>query len=191
MDEKAAWEGEDGVEVSETVPMILAALTVAPHALVLRRRPGDLGLEPDGAQVARISKRERSVPASVALRDALFWWLTAAFFLGTLPIAAIGVHLVSYLVDLGHDPAFAATATGMLGAMSVAGRVIVTFLSRRLPQPRVMACVFVLQAVALLLLPLLHDRLGVFVFVALFGLGFGVVTRATPSGAASGSRPGR
>jgi predicted MFS family arabinose efflux permease len=153
--------------------VILAALTIAPHALVLRRRPEDLGLEPDGA---RPSERERSVPAGAALRDALFWWLTAAFFLGTLPVAAIGVHLVSYLVDLGHDPAFAATATGLLGAMSVTGRVIVTFLSRCLPQAWVTAFVFVLQAVALLLLPLWHDRLGVLAFVALFGLGFGVVT---------------
>ena len=161
--------------------VVLAVLTVAPHALVLRRRPEDLGLEADGAQPARTSDRERSIPADVALRDALFWWLTAAFFLGTLPVAAIGVHLVSYLVDLGHDPAFAATATGMLGAMSVTGRVIVTFLSRRLPQPSVMAGIFGLQAVALLLLPLWHDRLGVLVFVALFGLGFGVVTIARAS----------
>jgi predicted MFS family arabinose efflux permease len=44
-----------------------------------------------------------------------------------------------------------------------------------------MACVFVLQAVALLLLPLWHDRLGVLAFVALFGLGFGVVTIARAS----------
>ena len=161
--------------------MVLAVLTVAPHALVLRRRPEDLGLEADGAQPARASDRERSIPADVALRDALFWWLTAAFFLGTLPVAAIGVHLVSYLVDLGHDPAFAATATGMLGAMSVTGRVIVTFLSRRLPQPSVMAGIFGLQAVALLLLPLWHDRLGVLAFVSLFGLGFGVVTVARAS----------
>ena len=161
--------------------VILAALTVAPHALVLRRRPEDLGLKPDGAQPARTSERERSLPAAVALRDALFWWLTVAFFLGTLPVAAIGVHLISYLVDLGHNPAFAATATGMLGAMSVTGRVIFTLLSRRLPQPSVTAGVFVLQAAALLLLPLWHDRLGVLVFVVLFGLGFGVVTVARAS----------
>jgi predicted MFS family arabinose efflux permease len=110
--------------------------------------------------------------------------------LGTLPIAAIGVHLVSYLVDLGHDPGFAATATGMLGAMSVTGRVVFTLLSRRLPQRSVTVGVFALQAAALVLLPLWHDRLGVLVFVVLFGLGFGVVTIARASLIAGQYGPG-
>ena len=104
-----------------------------------------------------------------------------AFFLGTLPVAAIGVHLVSYLTDLGHNPAFAATATGLLGAMSVTGRIIFTIASRFLPQPLVIAVIFALQAAALLLLPLWHDRVGVLIFIVLFGLGFGVVTIARGS----------
>lgn len=164
-----------------TLAVALAVLTVIPHALVLRRKPEDLGLRPDGVDPASGAERERSLPAGAALRDPLFWWLTAAFFLGTLPVAAIGIHLVSYLTDLGHNPAFAATATGLLGVMSVSGRIIVTFVSRYLSQPSVLAAVFALQAAALLLLPFWHDRVGVLVFIAFFGLGFGVVTIARGS----------
>ena len=37
---------------------------------------------------------------------------------------AIGVHLVAYLHDRAFDPGFAATATGLIGAMQVAGRIV-------------------------------------------------------------------
>jgi len=32
--------------------VLLAVMTIAPHALLLRRRPADLGLEPDGDTAA-------------------------------------------------------------------------------------------------------------------------------------------
>src|ERR671916_723556 len=78
-----------------TLAAVLALLTIAPHALVLRRRPEDLGLLPDGAEFVHPSqevttqatneprRKPDSVPLGVALRGPAFWLLVAAFFLGT------------------------------------------------------------------------------------------------------------
>jgi hypothetical protein len=38
---------------------ILAVSTIVPHALVLRRRPEDLGMKPDGEPAEGVSPRPR------------------------------------------------------------------------------------------------------------------------------------
>src|SRR5215208_1710983 len=93
---------------------ILALLTILPHALVLRRRPEDLGLLPDGIEppnsaqevTARAPHEPRdepeSVPLGAALRGQAFWLLAAAVFLGTLSQAAVYVHLIPYLSERGY-----------------------------------------------------------------------------------------
>src|SRR5215207_7944514 len=69
--------------------VFLAVTTIPAHALILRRRPEDLGLLPDGEH--HPETRDDHAPLmieDISLRAALhehgFWWLTAAFFFGTL-----------------------------------------------------------------------------------------------------------
>jgi MFS family permease len=83
---------------------ILAIGTIPAHALLLRRRPEDLGLHPDGAPSARTHadgpKRE-DVPLGAALRDPTFRWLVLAFCLSTAVAFGVHVHLVPILLDRG------------------------------------------------------------------------------------------
>jgi sugar phosphate permease len=167
---------------------ILALLTILPHALVLRRRPEDLGLLPDGIEPTRSPREEtarapneprvefRSVPLGAALRGPAFWLLVAAFFLGTLSQAAIYVHLIPYLAERDYGLSSAATLTGLIGASQVFGRVVVTFLGDRLPRDATMAGIFALQAAALVVLIASQSPLGVLLFVLPFGAASGAVT---------------
>ncbi|HEU5425187.1 MAG TPA: MFS transporter [Nitrolancea sp.] len=145
---------------------ILAVLTIPAHALVLRRRPEDLGLLPDG--------QERRG----ALGDAAFWWLSGSIILGTVTVVALGVHLVPLLRERGYGADTAALATGALGALSVTGRVLITALIRRLPQALVTAALLALQSIAVLVLLAWDSPAGLVLFVILFGLGFGALTLA-------------
>jgi len=175
---------------------ILALLTIVPHALVLRRRPEDLGLLLDGVEPTNSSQKEathaphepraepKSVPLGVALRGPDFWLLAAAFFLGTLSQAAVYVHLIPYLAERGYGLGSAATLTGLIGASQVLGRVLVTFLEGRLPRDAVTAGIFALQAAALLVLIQARSPLGVLVFVLPFGAASGAVTLARASAVA-------
>lgn len=184
---------------------LLAAGTVLPHALLLRRRPQDLGLLPDGATTEPTVARDPAtavaakppwhtspaegadqlthgeqlgVPARVALRGAAFWWLTIAFCLNAVGVLAVNVHLVPYLIDRGHAPEAAAGVAGLIGVMALPGRLVLTPLGDRLPRGAVAAALFLSQAVALAVLVLWRDTAGVLAFVALFGAGFGAITPA-------------
>ena len=167
---------------------LLALLTIVPHALVLRRKPEDLGLLTDGIEPTRSTRQEkarapneprmktRSVPLGVALRGPAFWLLAAAFFLGTFSQAAVYVHLIPYLAERGYGLGSAATLTGLIGASQVLGRAVVTLLEGRLPREAVAVGIFALQAAALVVLIGAQSPLGVLMFVLPFGAASGAVT---------------
>ena len=166
-----------------SLAVVLAAGTIPFHAIILRRRPEDLGLIPDGSPPSQSQELMETVVAPgasmhTALRDAAFWWLSVAFFLSQLATAAIAVHLVPYLVDHGYEPGFAAVTTGFIGVMALPGRLIFTPLGDRLSRSHVTACLFLLQTIALLVLLLSHSVAGIYSFVILFGMGFGAMTPA-------------
>jgi MFS family permease len=163
--------------------VVLAVLTVPPHALLLRRRPEDLGLRLDGTPTAddrsgeppRTTQTE-DVSLSAALRDPAFRWLTVAFFLETFATVAVAVHLIPYLTERGDGARFAAAATGLIGAAQVAARILATLFGGRLSQVALTAFVFALQAVAVAVLLGWQTRTGVLAAVLLLGAGRGVVT---------------
>lgn len=166
---------------------ILAITTIPLHGLFLRRRPEDLGLQPDGAitpdakaVVATPGQRDGATVRE-ALADPAFRWLTAAFFLETFSMVATGIHLIPYLTERGDGARFAATATGLIGAAQVGARVLATLFGNRLSRTTLTMLVFALQAVAVVVLLSWQTRTGVLSAVLLLGAGRGVVTLMRPS----------
>ncbi|MEA2585625.1 MAG: hypothetical protein QOF33_3710 [Thermomicrobiales bacterium] len=165
---------------------ILAVATIPAHALLLRRRPEDLGLRPDGAPLPKGQEIAASaivldgVPVRDALRDPAFRWLTVAFFLETFSAVAATVHLIPYLTERGDGARFAAAAIGLIGAAQVGARVLATIFGGRLSQVALTALVFALQGVALVVLMGWQTRAGVLTAVLLLGAGRGVVTLMRP-----------
>ena len=176
---------------------LYAVCTVLPHALLLRRRPEDVGLAPDGGPAASTAaptearteartdaRATASHPllarASVreAVRSPVFRWLAVAFTLSGLTFTAIGVHLVPLLLERGHGAAVAGGAMGLLGLMAMPGRLVITPLGSRWSHAAVTAVVFALQAVGLAALLATRSLAGVWAFVILFGVGFGAVAPA-------------
>jgi MFS family permease len=162
---------------------ILAATTILPHALLLRRHPRDLGLLPDGGAVADDDGRAASplppsVPAEVAIRAGSFRWLTAAFALSSLATTAVAVHLIPLLLERGYAPAFAGAAMGAIGLLALPGRLIFTPLGGRWPRAAVTASIFLMQALGIAALLIGRGEGWVWACVALFGAGFGAITPA-------------
>ncbi len=160
---------------------ILAGITIPPHLLLLRRRPQDLGLLPDGAPAETPATPqppapEPSVGAGDALREAGFWWLTFAFAISTFTTVALTVHLIPYLVERGHSPSFAAMVAGLFGLMSLAGRLIIGPLGDRYSRRVVTAGLIGMQIAGLSVLALAPSAAGALVYVALFGAGSGTLT---------------
>ncbi|MFI5691798.1 MFS transporter [Kribbella sp. NPDC051586] len=152
---------------------VLAVATIPLHAFVLRST---------APPPAPPQAEHHAGPPSRVLRDAGFWLLAVAFVLHTSALAVIGVHLVTYLTRLGHTPTTAATLTGVLGLLSVTGRVTVTILRRWLPITSITAVIVLVQGIALALLPAAgHSIAGAAGCLIAFGLGFGVASLAKPA----------
>ena len=171
-----------------TLAAFLAVTTILPHALLLRRRPEDLGLQVDGDPApVRTAKGRRGPALSVggALRDASFRLLAVAFSLTTLANIAIHVHLVAYLQDRGYEPTFAAAVTGLVGALQVFGRIVLGLVGDRLSLRLTAAAVLGIQPLSLLILLLVPGTPGVLLFVGLFGTAKGALTLIRPAYVAS------
>jgi MFS family permease len=160
--------------------VVHGALTIPLHVAVLRRPPRRPERRPPDAGTVSPTGHRTAVHA--ALRDRYLWVLTVAFVAHAAAVSALAVHLVAGLVALGHPATFAATVAGLLGVLSVTGRLATTGLQRRVPITRAVAAVFGIQAVAAASLPLIgRSDTGAVVGVVGFGLGFGVATIARPA----------
>jgi MFS family permease len=159
----------------------IAALIGLPvHALLVRRRPADLGLHPDGASTPPPARKHHATAGTRSvLRSASFRWLTLCLVLSTAAKFAVSVVLVAYLTDRGYPLSTAALAAGAVGIFQVGGRLLVTALSGRLPQHVTTGFIFFGQGLAIAL-PLCTNGTGalatavIALFVVLFGLGYGL-----------------
>ncbi len=159
--------------------VILAGLTILPHLIVLRSRPEEYGLLPDGASetshAANVNRRP-NLTLRDAMRDRIFWWLALAFSLETFAMIAVAVHLIPYLTERGDGARFAATVTGLIGAAQVMSRILATVFGGRISDVHLTAFVFALQSVAIGVLLTWQSTAGVLIAVLLLGAGRGVVT---------------
>ncbi|MEU0557543.1 MFS transporter [Dactylosporangium sp. NPDC006015] len=160
--------------------LVLAALhgliTVPLHGLVLRRPP----YTPVAAKHRHPAARQAVVAA--ALRDGRFWALAVAFVAHGAAMTTMTVHLVGFLTSVGHPVTFAATVAGLLGVLSVTGRLVLTGAQRRIRTTTVVAAVYTVQATAALaLLAVSGSRAGAIAGVIAFGLGFGISSLASPA----------
>jgi MFS family permease len=124
---------------------ILILALLAPLNLLLRRRPEDLGLEPDGDDAppgSPAANRTANVvdPAWAAvdwtlgraMRTARFWWIMVGYFCGLFAWYAVQVHQTKYLVEIGFSPTYAAWALGFVSLAGIPGQIALGHLSDRI-----------------------------------------------------------
>ena len=124
---------------------LVLGVVLAPLVLLLRRRPEDLGLLPDGDAQAVGALAARGAPNVVdaawaaidwtlarALRTARFWWIACAFFTGGFVWYAVQVHQTKYLIEIGFSAADAAWALGAVALVAVPGQIALGHISDRI-----------------------------------------------------------
>jgi MFS family permease len=122
---------------------ILVLVLLVPPNLLLRRRPEDLGLNPDGIGASSLTGGPHGNiidPAwaavdwtlARALRTPRFWWIAVGYFCGLFAWYAVQVHQTKYLIDIGFSPATAAWALGIVSLVAVPGQIALGHLSDRI-----------------------------------------------------------
>jgi len=164
--------------VAAAAAHLLVALPL--HALVVRRRPEDFGLAPDGDAAAPLPHGARDGPDGVALRAALrtpaFWSLAVAFALAYFASTAILLQHVAYLIARGYAPQAAASYVGLIGIAYIPGRIAVAAAGTRIPLGVALAAAFLLEAAGITALALAPSVAGVLAYVFAFGAAYGATS---------------
>ena len=123
---------------------LLVLVVLAPINLLLRKRPEDMGLQPDGdAAPERVSAAQPSNvvdPAWAAvdwtlgraMRTARFWWIALGYFCGLYAWYAVQVHQTKYLIEIGFSPTVAAWALGLVSLVGIPGQIALGHISDRI-----------------------------------------------------------
>jgi MFS family permease len=123
--------------------LVLALL--APLNLLLKRRPEDLGLEPDGERpwhtgamgiptvnaidVTRVTAHWTLGRAMCTPR---FWWIAVGYLCGMFAWYAVQVHQTKYLIEIGFSPTQAAWALGFVSLAGIPGQIGLGYASDRI-----------------------------------------------------------
>lgn len=171
---------------------ILILVVLAPLNLLLRKRPQDMGLEPDGD--ARPLAGATPPPSNIidtawaatdwtlarALRTARFWWLSLGYFAGLYVWYAVQVHQTKYLVEIGFGSTAAAWALGIVSLLGVPGGIALGALSDRIGREWIWTIAvggFALCFVALVALESAPSLVLVYAMVAVQGFfGYGLTS---------------
>jgi len=158
-----------------------------PAAMLVRRRPEDYGLAPDGEPAAA------AVPAAVptaaggpppppvaegmtvrqALRSRAFWFLAFAFAFSWFGTTAIVVHQIPALTATGFSEESAALAVTLTVLVSVGGRLGFGWLADFRDKRLVLAAAFALQTLGMLLFAAVHVWWHLIFFLMLYAPGYG------------------
>ena len=158
----------------------LGVITIPLHALVLRRKPADLGIESASQHSAAPAGDGPTTSLRAVLRSRYFWLLTLAFSLSTLSISAVRIHFIPLLISVNIQPGSAALASGAIGVMQVVGRMIFAPVERRFSSRTMAIGVLVLLTISMTILLLGSAPWLIVVFVALFGMAIGTHTLTRP-----------
>ena len=163
--------------------LILAGLLVVialPVSRLMRLDPSEKGLLPYGMGEMEGESKQNNSPGSImdftlkqAIRTGAFWVLFAMNMFLVLPVQMVMVHLKAYAVDFGVAEMTAATALGLVGGASIAGRIVLGSLSDRIGRKASLFIAYLLMAIAMLWLLQARQPWQFYLFSAIFGFGYG------------------
>jgi sugar phosphate permease len=150
-----------------------------PLALMVRRSPESMGLEPDGDQSPprddkSFSRQENQDAADFtvaqAIRTQAFWFITSATAIRVIVLSAINVHYVALMVWKGMTPQRAAVFLAVQAFMSLPSHLLFGWLGDRISKPRLMSSCMLLASASMVVLAYVHSEWAVLVFTAMFSV---------------------
>jgi MFS family permease len=153
--DRLGWRAAFGI-----VGGLMFACVVPIGLFVMRRRPADCGLEPDGdtsgdgaTRSHAFAEREADgASLSEAMRTFSFWALGLAYAAYGLAQSSILVHAISLLIERGRSAQSARLVLSMTALSSTAAKIVIGHLADHVSVKRLVAGCFALLALGTLLL---------------------------------------
>ena len=180
--------------------IIIGAATLAiplPLSLMVRSTPEEMGLLPDGrrdskenaptepedtsteALASRTAPEEVNFTVREALKTRAFWVYVASMMLRSCILSALVVHQIPHLTDIGIPYQTASGILGLMVLMSVPGRFCFGWLGDRFNKKVLLFLLCLLQAVGIFIFVHATTMELLYLFVVIYGLGYGGVIPLT------------
>jgi len=167
-----------------SLAVLVVALTIPLALGVIRTRPSEMGLYPDGDKepvggpegAASTGGEREGSTLKQALKTPAFWLISVACFCYAFPSMGALQASVPFLEDIGYPTATAASALGAIGFGSAVGKILFGWLCDRMRPSRAFAIgATLLLASVLVLLTVRTDSplLLIWTYALLLGLGAG------------------
>jgi MFS family permease len=147
-------------------------------SLSLALRPAPQALRPPfqnsaASAPATPAARPANITVGRALQDRRMQLFMVALLLFFFSIQIIMVHLVNYATDSGIQPLIAATLISLVGAISIAGRLITAVGSEKIGLNRTLLFTRIFLVASFLCLIFLKSLWAFYLFAVIFGLCYG------------------
>jgi MFS family permease len=165
------------------------ALVVGPSILLMRRRPEDMGLLPDGNSMGesesvpadqsnKLNARRRPAEEVTwsrgeALRTRAFWLIVTTFGVAHVGVTGLNLHVFSYVSDQGHPAMVAALVMSIIAVMQFSTPMVWGVLAERANVARLIMAKFLIQAVGILLALSDPGVVSLYAGFFLYGIGMG------------------
>ncbi|MBI4297130.1 MAG: MFS transporter [Chloroflexi bacterium] len=155
-----------------------------PIALLMRRRPEDYGLLPDGATTPGVESSPKEargsgarevtgLTAAQAVRTPAFWLINASQSLALMITGAVSVHQIAAFEDMGLSLQMAATVVSVSTTVGIVGRLGGGVLGDRWDKRLALACVYAMESVGIFILANVRTLGMALLYAVTFGLADG------------------
>jgi MFS family permease len=164
---------------------LMTWMIVLPLSFFLKNSPEQCGLLPDGKLSGQDFNDDYPTVKAVkplkeldySLRQAMatsaFWILTVCLLTHQMTQAAIFVHLIPYVIDMGVDPTSAASVVSIVALTSIIGRYGSGWLSDRFNKKWLLIILFIIQPIGIFSLIRVRHFIDVIPFVLLYSTAYG------------------
>ena len=155
-----------------------------PLTYLAKDKPEDMGLLPDGESpssggttplgVTELQlESEPDYSARDVLRTRAFWTLMLGESFRSFLLGSLVLHQIPYLVSIGISGETAATILGLMITLSIPGRLVFGSLGDYTSKRLLLVLVMSLQAVGIFIFSQAKGVLGAYLFVVIYGIGYG------------------
>jgi len=153
--------------VTLAIPMFVIVIPLI--IIVVRTRPP----QAEGVTVAQASAALPGFEMREAIRTRSFWMISAAQFFFAAVAAGAGLHLITYLTELGYTPSFAAGMASLALVFAAVGKLGMGLFADRVSARIALTFNFLTACVGMLLIFGAARTAVLIPFVLIFGLSLG------------------
>lgn len=171
--------------------IVFIVATLISGIILVRNRPEDMGLVPDGISAESLEEAgtteyrseagPESWPIGRVLREPNTWIIAVFSASNYFALGTMVAHQVAYVRDSGFSPVVAALSMSLVSGLSIIGRVGFGALALRFNMKNLAIASFGIQLIALVILLTSQNLVLIYIYAILFGISNGAVLTAMPT----------